>query len=83
MTRDNEEKRFETPVDVRIDGTSRQVATVQEAIDLLSETGWPGERGPRHRDAMETCMKVLEGHRSTIDARMRFFEAAREAGIAR
>lgn len=33
------------------------------------------------RDAFETAEKVLEGDRSTEDARDRFVEAAREAGI--
>ncbi|MGO4842821.1 DUF982 domain-containing protein, partial [Rhizobiaceae sp. 2RAB30] len=37
--------------------------------------------GPRHRDAVDTCLKVLDGHRSTIDARNAFIEAAREAHI--
>jgi hypothetical protein len=42
---------------------------------------WPGERGPRHRDAIDACLKVLEGYRSTIDAEKAFADAAIEAGF--
>lgn len=78
---DDPDKRFDPPVAIRIGEALRSVGSVREAIDLLSSTGWPGERGPRHRDAVETCLKVMDGHRSTADAHSGFVEAAREAGL--
>lgn len=81
MQPDHEHKPFDPPVTVEIDAAARTVGSVAEAYALLSDVGWPGERGPRHRDATETCLKVFDGHRSTKDARDRFVEAAREAGI--
>jgi hypothetical protein len=44
-------------------------------------TVWPLNRGPRHRDAVETCLKVLEGDRSTAEARRALIEAARESDV--
>lgn len=78
-----QDKPFEAPVTVEIEAAARAVGSVGEAYTMLSGTGWPGKRGPRHRDAVETCLKVFDGHRSTVDARDRFVEAAREAGILR
>ena len=57
-----------------------RVATAREAVDLLS-TAWPAERGPLHRDALETCLKVLDGHRSAVDGAAALAAAAREAGL--
>ncbi len=37
--------------------------------------------GSVHRDAYETCLKVVEGHRSAVDGCRRFMEAARDAGM--
>ncbi|MBE7185816.1 MAG: DUF982 domain-containing protein [Methylobacterium mesophilicum] len=75
-------KPFSKPVTVEIDGESRQVAGAREASELLSSTDWP-EAGPMHRDALGTCMKVLDGHRSTVEAEEAFVAAAREAGLLR
>jgi len=75
------DKHFDVPVAIRIGATTHAIGSVREALDLLASTQWPGERGPRHRDATEACLKVLDGHRSTADARTGFVEAAREAGI--
>lgn len=72
--------KFDHPVKVGIDGGQILVEDAAHARDVLIER-WPGERGPRHRDALETCLKVIDGHRSTVDAEVRFREAAREAGI--
>lgn len=72
--------KFDHPVKVRIDDGLILVEDAAHARDVLIER-WPGERGPRHRDALETCLKVIEGHRSTVDAEVRFREAALEAGI--
>jgi hypothetical protein len=71
---------FDHPVMIRLDGRCISIEDVEGARDLLMSS-WPEERGPRHRDALETCLKVIDGHRSTIDAENRFREAAREAGI--
>lgn len=82
MTSDKDpDKPFDPPVAVRIGEALRDIGSVREAIGLLSSTDWPGMRGPRHRDAVETCLKVVNGHRSTVDARRSFIEAAREAGL--
>ena len=42
---------------------------------------WPAERDEWHRDALDACLKVLEGYRSTVDAEHAFHEAAQKAGI--
>jgi len=73
-------KRFETSVTIdAADGLS-EVCTTEEARDILTSSTWPN-RGPRHADALDACLKVLDGHRSTIDARNAFIEAAREASV--
>ena len=59
----------------------RPVRSVRQAYDLLAGVDWPGERGERHRDGSETCLKVIDGHRSVSDARDAFVAAARDAGI--
>lgn len=71
---------FETPVVLQIDGAHTSVRSIAQAQKILTE-GWPIEGGLRHRDAVETCLKVTDGHRSTIDAQNALFEAAQEAGI--
>ncbi|MDQ6434560.1 DUF982 domain-containing protein [Mesorhizobium sp. LHD-90] len=71
---------FARPVAVRIDGRIVVAEDARQARDLLSQR-WPERRGPRHRDAFETCLKVIDGHRSSVDAEARFREAAEEAGI--
>ena len=76
------EKPFEEPVTVELGqvGRYRQIRTTREATDCLL-TVWPLNRGPRHRDAVDACLKVLDGHRSTIDAREAFIEAAKESDV--
>ena len=70
-------KPFSQPIAIRTDGGNTEIVSTAAALDLL--TGhWPVTRGPRAEDAVETCLKVLEGSRSTVDA---VREAAREAGI--
>ncbi|MBX3577474.1 MAG: DUF982 domain-containing protein [Rhizobiaceae bacterium] len=73
--------RFDRPVRIKIGTTERSVETATDAAALLGDVDWPGERGPAHRDAYETCLKVIDGHRSAADARARFAEAARAAGL--
>ena len=75
------DKAFETPVRIAWKDDETAVATAREALLILSSVDWPGERGLLHEDAVETALKVLDGHRSAVDARKRFIEAARQAGI--
>ena len=77
-----DEKRFEKPVTLELGriGTYRRIYTTREAADCLM-TVWPLNRGQRHRDAVDTCLKVLEGHRSTADARRALIEAAKESDV--
>ena len=72
-------KKFSAPIHVTFPGVSL-VKSAKEAAQLLMDVRWP-KSGSRHRDATDTCLKVLEGHRSTADAERAFVEAAREAGI--
>lgn len=76
------DKGFQQPVVISLDqgGGPIAVRNTRQATDLLL-TQWPARRGPRHRDAVDACLKVLDGHRSTVDARNAFIEAAEEAGI--
>ncbi|MGO4834796.1 DUF982 domain-containing protein [Rhizobiaceae sp. 2RAB30] len=76
-------KPFASPVRILLWPSTaiRLVRSAKEAAELLADIQWPGKRGPRHRDAVDTCLKVLDGHRSTVDARNAFIEAAREAHI--
>lgn len=75
-------KRFSHAIRVRFKefGQVRTVTDAHEALDCLMYC-WQAERGPRHRDALDACLKVMDGHRSAIDAETAFAEAAREAGI--
>ncbi len=77
-----DDKRFSRTILVALGegGETHDVGSAREATELLMSTAWP-ERGERHREAAETCMKVLEGARSTVDAERAFSEAAVEAGI--
>ncbi|ODT08158.1 MAG: hypothetical protein ABS58_03740 [Mesorhizobium sp. SCN 65-20] len=61
-------------------GNFRRVTHAGEAAECLM-TAWPLERGPRHREAVGTCLKVLDGRRSAEDARRAFLEACREANV--
>jgi len=74
------EKRFVKPVRVRLDAV-RVVNSTREAVDLLMSVHWPGERGPRHHEARDICLRALDGFRSAAEARHAFVEAAREAGV--
>ncbi len=77
-----EEKPFSRAIRVHLVefGKVRVVSNTHEALDCLMYC-WPGERGPRHRDAIDACLKVLEGYRSTTDAEKAFADAAGEAGV--
>jgi hypothetical protein len=77
-----DEKPFDEAVvlDLGADRGLLPIAGAREASEFLM-ADWPTERGPRHRDALETCLKVLDGHRSTMDAKQALIDAASEAGI--
>lgn len=77
-----DDKPFDTPVRVQFGpGDFREVTSTMAAAELLADIDWPGDRDRKHRDAVDACLKVLDGHRSTVDARNTFIEAARGAGI--
>ena len=80
LERELAKKRFETAVMIATADGPAKVCTTEEARAILTSSNWPN-RGPRHADALEACLKVLDGHRSTIDARNAFIEAAREASV--
>lgn len=77
-----DEKPFDKPVTLELGrvGHYRRIDTTREAAECLMTT-WPLNRGARHRDAVETCLKVLDGHRSTEDARRALVEAAKESNV--
>lgn len=81
MANDKPYKEFDTPVEVDFGGDKVAITSVEDAVKRLAHVDWPGERGPRHRDAYDTCLKALDGHRTAANARAEFVEAAREAGI--
>lgn len=72
-----DDKTFEDPVALK---GGIAVATTAQARDRLASVDWP-VRGSAHERALDACLKVLDGHRSTTDAHMAFVEAAREAGL--
>jgi hypothetical protein len=73
------DKRFAEAVEIDFGGV-RSVASARSAAQALLDVRWP-RRGPRYRDAVDTCLKLLDGHRPPLDAHRAFVEAAREAGI--
>jgi hypothetical protein len=77
-----QEKIAIAPVTLEGDELGRtSISDVGGALRLLTEE-WPQQRGPRHRDAVETCLKVIDGHRSSTEARRALIEAAGEAGLS-
>jgi hypothetical protein len=77
----SEPKHFATPVILLIEGRDVIVEGVSQAAALLADVRWPGPRDDCHAEALETCLKVMDGHRSTEDARARLVDAALAAGI--
>jgi Protein of unknown function (DUF982) len=76
------EKLFHRPIAVsRGTGGSVEIASTEQAAKLLMSADWPGERDAWHRDAVDACLKVIEGNRSTEDAEKAFRQAADKAGI--
>lgn len=80
MARPGHQKSFDTPVELRYGAEPVTIASVEEAVERLADVDWP-ERGPRHRDAYDTCLKALDGHRTAANARAAFVEAVQEAGL--
>lgn len=81
MQTEPDTKQFAEPVLVRLSSGVVSIGSAQEASDLLASVEWPGPRDELHANALETCLKVLDGHRSTEDARARLVDAALAAGI--
>ncbi len=80
---DQDRKPFAEPVEISLDGETREIADTVAARDLLMSTDWPGPRDAAHDAALDACLKVLDGHRSVVDARDAFLAAAGQAGLAR
>lgn len=77
----DDDKPFEKTVLIRTPSGMVEVKGARQASEMLADVAWPGPRDDRHADALETCLKVLDGHRSTEDAYLRLVEAAEAAGI--
>jgi len=71
---------FDRPVRLSGPNGSASVETAQEAFEVLSGTDWP-VRGVEHEQAIDAALKVIDGHRSAVDAHDALVRAAREAGI--
>ena len=77
-----EDKPLPAPLRLSLHGEDHMVATVREAYDFLT-THWPEDaRDQRYDDATGACLKVLDGHRSAVDAADALRAAAEEAGIS-
>ncbi|RCS25055.1 DUF982 domain-containing protein [Phyllobacterium salinisoli] len=76
-----DDKRFPVPVVIRIgDARSRVVASAWEAVECL-KTYWPPVHGRTYRQALQTCLDVLDGLKPVAKARRAFVHAAEEAGL--
>ena len=77
-----EDKPLPAPLRLSLHGKGHTVTTVREAYDFLT-THWPEDaRGSRYDEAAGACLKVLDGHRSAVDAADALRAAAEEAGIS-
>src|SRR5262245_42266036 len=75
-------KPFSRPVVVRLGASRRRsIGSAEEAAAFLTSE-WPGERNGFHRDAVDACLKVLEGYRSTADAETAVRDLVARAGMA-
>ncbi|RST87475.1 DUF982 domain-containing protein [Aquibium carbonis] len=70
---------FDQPVRLSLPDGSVSVGNAREAFDVLSNPSWP-ERGIEHQQAIDAALKVIDGHRSAVDARDGLIRAARQAG---
>lgn len=62
-------------------GEFRHVGSALEAVDCLYSC-WRGRRSDAHRQAINTCMAVLDDDRPTEASRLAFIAAARDSDIA-
>ena len=76
----NQAKPFEHPIPVSTPDGPVEIGSVREALDFLSAR-WSAAQDAAHRDAVETCLKVLDGHRSTVDGFNAFRAAAKASGL--
>jgi hypothetical protein len=76
----NARQRFAEAVEIELGVFVHSIASARSAAQAQLDVRW-ARRGPRHREAAETCLKILEGQRSSVNAHSAFVEAAREAGI--
>jgi hypothetical protein len=73
-------KPFSSPVLVRLGAVLRTIASAEDAAAFLVAE-WPGERDAFHRDAVDACLKVLEGYRSITDAETAFRDLVARTGM--
>ena len=69
------------PLAVRVGNRATRLVTVEDAMLALSSVDWP-VRGPRHRDALETGLKIMDGHRS-VDEAVGVIRAAEDEALGR
>lgn len=76
-------KHFDRPVRIRLEphGKVISVDSTRQAADLLISVDWPGPRDDWHRDAVDTCEKVMEGHRAPAEGHRAFEKVAKAAGL--
>lgn len=77
-----EDKRFDEPVDIFIDG-GHDIETVRSAAAAAHHLlkAWPVKPGPRHRKARQALLDLFEGTATPQQAREAFERAADEAEI--
>lgn len=61
-------------------GRYRTISTVREAAETLMER-WPSHEGAAFEDALQACLKVMEGGGTPEAVREALIRAAREADI--
>lgn len=78
-----EDKRFDEPVDIFIDG-GNDIETVRSAAVAARHLlrNWPAKPGPRHRKARQAIVDLFEGTATPQQAREAFQQAADEAKIS-
>ena len=76
----NDAKPFEHPIRVSTPDGPAEIASIREALDFLSSR-WTAAQDAAHRVSVETCLKVLDGHRSSVDGFNAFCAAAKASGL--
>jgi hypothetical protein len=67
-------------LEVPVRGEYRVIWSTLEALDCLM-SGWRGDGGVLHRQALNACLAVLDNGRPTEFSRQAFIAAARESHI--